>query len=308
MNERLRSPRPEDLATIARISAHCYPERPEQPDHWTGVTDVQPYWVLTSPESGRVIGYGAARREPGSPPEAGIWRIHLGVAPEHRRQGAGGVLLKRLLAALRERGGKEARIRLRHTSEEALHFLRMRGFQPVQEVLHLVQELAELPALRPHELPGIRFTTLQQEQTLDPEGAVARLHALYATAIQDIPTGQANTPPPLEAFRHSLQASGVLPACCWIARDGEAYVGASWAAPHPTEPAVLGHHFTGVLPAYRGRGIARALKIRVTQYACAHGYQRVRTATLAANRPMRAVNERLGFRTAYSEIRLQRPL
>ena len=56
--------------------------------------------------------------------------------------------------------------------------------------------------------------------------------------------------------------------------------------------------YTGTLPEYRGRGLARAAKLGVLQWAAAHGITAVYTTNDETNAPMLAINDRLGFTAA----------
>lgn len=53
--------------------------------------------------------------------------------------------------------------------------------------------------------------------------------------------------------------------------------------------------YTGVLPAYRNQGIAKAMKLRVLQWAKAQGYTAVRAWSDSRNKVMIRVNRHLGF-------------
>ena len=57
----------------------------------------------------------------------------------------------------------------------------------------------------------------------------------------------------------------------------------------------LYHNVTGVLPAYRGRGIAMALKLATIAYAQARGSTEIRTWNEVQNTGMLVINDRLGF-------------
>jgi RimJ/RimL family protein N-acetyltransferase len=52
---------------------------------------------------------------------------------------------------------------------------------------------------------------------------------------------------------------------------------------------------TGVDPAFRGRGVAVALKLRTIEFAQRNGYERISTWVESNNPSMLAVNEKLGF-------------
>ncbi|MFZ5814097.1 MAG: GNAT family N-acetyltransferase [Bacillota bacterium] len=303
-----------DLEELVALSGQIDPDRPESPVPWQKVASGEldhPSLVVLSP-AGRLIGYGCARPEPGYPPEDGVWRLTLGVAPAWRRQGIGDRLYAQILDELRSRGVKRLRARAVADDRASLSFLEARGLRTYQRMLHLTQELTALPApsMAPVErvrAAGIELLTLPEAQATDPE-ALRGIYQLYGAAAADIPTDLHAPPPPYEAYVKTLSDPLLLPDCFFLARAGGRYIGTSYAARLPNRPEALGHRFTGVLRECRRQGIALALKTLVTQYARTHGYRRVTTATLEQNRGMRAVNEQLGFTTTYVQLRLERAL
>jgi RimJ/RimL family protein N-acetyltransferase len=65
---------------------------------------------------------------------------------------------------------------------------------------------------------------------------------------------------------------------------------------------------TAVLPAYRGRGIALALKRGTVAWAIAAGLTALETGNDVDNAPMRAVNAKLGFQPLPDTVTLRGPL
>ena len=65
---------------------------------------------------------------------------------------------------------------------------------------------------------------------------------------------------------------------------------------------------TAVLRAFRGRGIARALKLATIAWAIQHGLAVLETGNDEANAPMRALNARLGYQPMADEIAMRGPL
>ncbi len=63
---------------------------------------------------------------------------------------------------------------------------------------------------------------------------------------------------------------------------------------------------TGVEPAFRGRGIARALKTRAALYAQERGALVLETEMSAANEAMRRLNRSLGYREQPGYVTLSR--
>jgi GNAT superfamily N-acetyltransferase len=54
--------------------------------------------------------------------------------------------------------------------------------------------------------------------------------------------------------------------------------------------------FTGTLPAFRGRGLARLAKLASIAWAKEHGITSIATGNDATNAPMLAINISLGYR------------
>ena len=69
---------------------------------------------------------------------------------------------------------------------------------------------------------------------------------------------------------------------------------------------MLEHGFTAVVRSHRGRGIATALKGTQLAWAAGHGYRELVTYTQEGNEPMRAINEKLGYRERPAWILVRR--
>jgi RimJ/RimL family protein N-acetyltransferase len=308
----LRPPTASDADAIVQLSALLYPERPEPAAAWRTAAEGradQPYWIAVEPASGALVGYACARNEGTIPLEHRIWRLFMGVAPEYRQMGAGSRIFDRLLRDLQERQAAEVRARVRHSSGEALAFLLNRGFTTFQQMLYMEQDLTHFSAIPPEEpLPaGLTATTLAAELTRNREAALREAHDLYCAACADIPSGDLYIPVSFENYTKMLLHDSLMDHdCFFLAKEGDRYIGMSYAARMADQPHVLGHRFTGVRREYRGQHVARALKLLVTRYALIQGYQKVTTATLEANAGMRAVNARLGFAVTRTEYRLRR--
>ncbi len=77
--------------------------------------------------------------------------------------------------------------------------------------------------------------------------------------------------------------------------DRGCFVGLSNLLATAEEPVVLDQGLTGVLPEYRGRGMAMALKLLTVAYARGRGHKEIRTWNNTRNRPVRRINEVMGF-------------
>jgi RimJ/RimL family protein N-acetyltransferase len=65
---------------------------------------------------------------------------------------------------------------------------------------------------------------------------------------------------------------------------------------------------TGVMPAYRGRGIAGALKRATVAWAAANGVVTLETENNVENAPMRAINLALGYQPQPDQVIMRGPL
>ncbi len=101
---------------------------------------------------------------------------------------------------------------------------------------------------------------------------------------------------PFEAFTQRIfGAAGYRPELQYIAADGDTWVGLALTQPTP-ETNSLYNNITGVLPAWRGRGIAQTLKLLVIRAAIGRGVAYLRTNNDSENAPMLAINRKLGYR------------
>jgi mycothiol synthase len=138
---------------------------------------------------------------------------------------------------------------------------------------------------------GITLTTL--ERWRDPD-ALSKLHQLDARTRQDIPTTLPITRETYEDFVRRMQSPDRPRDRYWIALEGDRPVAISYLR----YPPVRGTVWTGYTctdPEYRGRGLARAVKLETLAQAVDLGVPSVRTDNDDENAPMLHINERLGY-------------
>jgi RimJ/RimL family protein N-acetyltransferase len=83
-----------------------------------------------------------------------------------------------------------------------------------------------------------------------------------------------------------------LPDACFIALAGATFIGYSNLS---MGDEGFNTKMTGVLPAYRSRGVATLLKVAGIRYEQAQGKPRLDTQNDAVNTAMVALNQKLGF-------------
>ena len=186
-------------------------------------------------------------------------------------------------------------------------FLGNRGFVVVGRDKIVGLDLRAMAAPAPALPAGIALRTLADRPDL-----VAGVHAAAMEAFPDIPT----TEEPievgsLEAFvardveRTSIPKDAFFVAVDEASSEVAGYASLKLAAGSTT---MAYHDMTAVRPAYRGRGVATALKRATIAWAIGHGLEELRTGNDEDNAPMRAVNAALGYRPRPDYLELRGPL
>jgi mycothiol synthase len=104
---------------------------------------------------------------------------------------------------------------------------------------------------------------------------------------------------------HQMQRPADSPEATFIALAGEEVIG---YAKLSLTPPTAGHSMTAVKRAWRGRGIAGALKATEINWALAHGYTELHTSNEERNTPIKRLNARLGYRPGIGQIYLVGPV
>ena len=138
---------------------------------------------------------------------------------------------------------------------------------------------------------GIRLTTLAAWDAADK---VRRLYELDSITRQDIPSTLPILTESIDDFERRMRGPDRWPERTWIALDGDRPVAMSYLR----FPPVRGRVWTGYTashPEYRGRGLARAVKLQSLGQASELGVPIVGTDNDAENAAMLHINERLGY-------------
>ncbi len=138
---------------------------------------------------------------------------------------------------------------------------------------------------------GIELTTLAAWQ--DPQ-RFEMLHALHEMTRKDVPHTQPVLPQTREDFMVRVDSPGTPADRWWLALNGSEVVAMSYLSYPPVRGAVW-TEYTGSHPEYRGRGIARAVKLQTLAQAVELGIPEVRTDNDSENAAMLHINETLGY-------------
>jgi mycothiol synthase len=294
-----------DRPTLVDIRNRIFPERPitvEVHAYFDQTWDLSRYarirLVVESAE--QVVGWGQLQQEP--------WRfqphkysLRLEVDPNLWQRGIGSALYDRLLAEARARHADALRAYTHESREESIRFLTNRGFREVERAWPSVLDVerfdfAPFASAEPRVTgQGITITTLAAERANDPE-VTRPVYEMFIRGEEGEPSIDPSTPPPYDEFlARELDGPEAIPEAMFLARDGQRFVGYSALTAINALPDTVDTGFTGVIPEYRGRGIAMALKLRAIQYAIEHGYHSIRTDNNSLNAPMLRINQALGF-------------
>jgi GNAT superfamily N-acetyltransferase len=215
------------------------------------------------------------------------------VPPAHRGSGVGFALYRELAGWLIERGCVTLETTVAEDDEESLRWADRRGFREVGRSSRLVLDLTtiEAPAVDPP--AGVEIVTWAERPELGPQ-----LYEVAREAYPDIP-GEEGTPmDPYETWlSKDMDGESDRPEATFIAiADGEVVAYAKLSLSSAPDARVAHHDITGVRRAFRGRGIASALKRAEIAWAKKAGYERLQTANEVRNEPIRRLNERYGYR------------
>jgi len=230
------------------------------------------------------------------------WTI-VSVLPEHRRQGVGTALYCTVSGWLHERDIHKIRAPVREDDVDSIGFAERRGFREVERNAMAVLDLRELDPASAAPPPGIEITTWAERPELTPA-----IFEVAREALPDIPGGAERQPDTLENWLTHFGRPSSPRDATFVALAGAEVVGYAQLTTTAAQPQAAFHDMTAVKRAWRGRGIAGALKRAQIAWAKEHGYERLETENEARNEPIRRLNSALGYRPAPGHVILDGPL
>lgn len=268
------------------------------------------HWLRTMPSGicllaladGVPVGAGACLHDD-TVPSIRLGVMDLAVDPAHRGAGIGGALEERVQSWARTAGMDALQTWTCEEDAASVGFLTRRGFTAVSRdrpVALDVAAVADLPVAPP---AGITLTTLALRPDLE-----AGAYAVACEVWPDIPGPEPMVPESLERWREiEIAHPGTSPDRVTLALDGEQVVGYGILV-DGARPASQYHEVTGVLRAWRGRGVAGAIKRAQLAWARSAGMTTLLTDNDDVNAPMRAVNLRLGYAPLPVTVAMRLPL
>lgn len=297
---------PDYPAAVALTNA-VYPDRTDTVEEWRYDDEhfdprcVVERWVMED-RPGEVTGFADVRNMQ--------WAYHprkfaasILVHPAHRRRGIATALWARVAEALGRHDAVSVKGHVWEAMPEGMAFARRLGFRETMRAWESRLPVAEIDLARFTRYlelaaaSGVTVTTMAAERARDGEEALRRIHAMEAEIAEDIPRppDDVSTPLPYDRWlEHAVRAPWAINDAFFVAVVEGEYAGVSslWK---PQRGDYLHQGLTGVRRPFRGRHIATALKVKTVQHAREHGAREIRTWNEINNRPMLAINEKLGF-------------
>lgn len=253
--------------------------------------------VVAVDEEDAPVGYAEIHHEPRWY-DPRRYFLRLGVDPERRRRGIGGALWTSLAAELARRSAEVVGL-WAGDATACQAFVTKRGFIEVARSYAQVRAVASAPlptrAIEERvQSTGVRVTTLAALRDALGDAALEAAWDLNAACRPDhAGLGRATPQPFADWLAENVAGERALPEAHFIALDRARYVGVSSALRDGDDAVRMG--ITGVLPAYRRRGIGRLLKLRVHAWARAHGITEIHTTVTSGDPAMLALNDALGY-------------
>jgi GNAT superfamily N-acetyltransferase len=228
----------------------------------------------------------------------------LTVLGDRRRRGVGTALYLELSGWCAAHDVETMEAPVEADDEESLGYAQRRDFVEVERYPKRVLELGDLipPAIAPP--TGVEIVSWAEQ----PE--VARgIYEVAVEAYADVPGGEDEVMEPFEDWlAHDMQGSGDRPEATFVALADDKVVGYAKFSLTAAQPAVAFHDMTGVKRAWRGGGIAAALKRAQIGWAKANGYERLETGNEERNDPIRRLNASLGYVESPGRVLMRGPV
>jgi mycothiol synthase len=249
---------------------------------------------LLAEVDGAVAGSGFAGRS-----DLGNGNVMPLVLADQRGRGVGTAILEALLDHVTARGFTTATAHVDGHDERSIAFATRHGFEEFDREVEMVRVLrGDAPAPRPYD--EVEFTTIQERPEL-----LEQAYDLACEGYADLKLASGTVSVSLEEW---LREEATLPAGSFVALVGGEIVGYAGLMEWPGELRRAEHGLTVVRRAWRGRGLATALKTREVAWAAANGLQELVTWTQRGNEALQGVNARLGYTVRAISISVRREL
>ncbi|HET9242965.1 MAG TPA: GNAT family N-acetyltransferase [Gaiella sp.] len=258
-------------------------------------------WLVASEgerDVGAAIGIGGWHS-----PE-GVARGEVRVVDDARGRGVGSALLDELSAWARGVGYSELMGPVKEVDDASLAWASRRGFVEVGRNSLLVLDLTAIDAP-----PVVAPEGIEIVSWADRPGVERGMYDVALEAYPDIPGEEDAELEPFEQWLSmDMQGASDTPEATFVALAGDEVVAYAKLALSRARPHVAMHDITGVKRAWRGRGIAGALKAAEIAWAKENGYERLETQNEERNEPIRRLNERHGYVVEPGSVTVRGPI
>lgn len=271
----------------------------------------KPYRFDIAFQGDAVIGFLECRPVSGTGLSGNVFSISIRIASEMRGKGYGSHLYRICDTWVQDQGANFLRAYIRDDDSLARTFVEHRGFQMTAHTFRSILDLSAISAEQVQtssaeaKRAGIRFFSLKEVgQTEENQ---RRLYDLNQAALVGEPTftGEGRS---YEAFQRDVYGGAwFLPEGQIIAMLDEEWVGLAAVGRFPTADMAF-NAFTGILPEYRGRRVAQALKVQALLFARSLGVSHIWTNNDSRNAPMLHINRKLGYIPQPGMLRMEKPL
>jgi len=273
--------------------------------------------LVVEDESGRIaamadVSDGGAFRHPDGAQSGGV-----SVARADRGKGIASSLLAVIVDEAVRRKAPRFLAGANAAHPDSLEWAAKRGFR---EIGRRIESYVELASFDPSPFSagvdevrrsGIALRTI--DDILDGRDGESRerfiraLHDAEKPMWEDIPWATPTPHWPFERFRQIAFESGqMISEASVIAYDGETIAALTTTGKRESLDGYT--WMTGVGRAYRGRGLATAIKVEALSRAKAKGLRAMLTTNDEPNKAMREINAKLGYQLLPAHVQLEKPL
>jgi mycothiol synthase len=219
------------------------------------------------------------------------------VHPEHQKKGIGTALYQQTIQFLTALEAICFRTQINESDERGIRFATTRGFTEDKRDFESLLEVKDFDFSRFAGLEVVEGVEFHTAKELDSTAFRQAFFDAFATTRNDVPRSQAASPLSFDFFQKQvLGDEHFLWEGTYIALDPKTDQVLGFSGVYRSaRDGWLDQWLTATRRETRGRGIALALKLRVTKYALEHGYTTVHTENDTRNAPMLAINDKLGF-------------
>ena len=292
-----------ELARYAGVVARVVPQAALTVPELKEVAGKEELVHMVASLDGASAGAGFCVKDPRMQARRGAF-AKVGVLPECRNRGAGSALYEAVSSWARDRRVELFDTNVGEDDGESLAWVQRRGFRETSRELRVELDLRaiEAPAIDPP--PDVEIMSWAAKP-----GLARGIYEVACEAYPDVPGYEEDEMLSFDAWlRQDMQGSGDRAEATFVALAGDEVVGYAKFSLSKAQPGVAYHDMTGVKRAWRGRGVAGALKRAEIAWAKEAGYERLSTTNEQRNDPIRRLNKRLGYRPAPGRIFLRGPL